>query len=399
MTTRVLPAIRDMRRRSSRAKSSFASRSGSCGASPSGPPAPPGVRRSRWSSCSACSLSVPHPLVRRAEPLEELADRLVLGRDRIVAFDLLASSCSRCDRRSSRLAASRRSSASRWPRRWWRNDRAPEASEQPGVDVRGRRRARFPIAGEVRLDLPHDGRRRLQLGEQGQELVVPLGEQPADDLGLGRFRLAFVLALDGSEQVAHQAERQLGGGERDEPRLALADLLLERSSIRRLRSSRASPSAGRPPPGTPHPAARIPTLVLSRTFSCSLRAVFRAAISAVSRPRSRVRGRRDPRAAWRPRRRGGQPRFEDGGVGDQALGDVEAQQRLDGRPQHLAAGLVLGERSDLLRVEEEELRDLQREEVLDELAPVLRVPAIGQAIERHLELLPHLACPARSSTG
>ena len=74
--------------------------------------------------------------------------------------------------------------------------------------------------------------------------------------------------------------------------------------------------------------------------------------------------------------------FQDGGVGDQALGDIEAQERLDGRPQHLAAGLILGQRADLLRVEEEELRDLQREEVLDELAPVLGVPAVGQAIER-----------------
>ncbi len=81
----------------------------------------------------------------------------------------------------------------------------------------------------------------------------------------------------------------------------------------------------------------------------------------------------------------------DGGVGDQALGDVEPEERLHGRPQHLAAGLVLGERADLLGVEEEELRDLQREEVLDELAPVLGVPAVGQAVERDLELLPHLA--------
>jgi hypothetical protein len=85
-----------------------------------------------------------------------------------------------------------------------------------------------------------------------------------------------------------------------------------------------------------------------------------------------------------------EPRFEGRRVRDQPLGDIEAQQRFDGRPEHLAAGLVLGERANLLRVEEEELRDLQGEEVLDELAPMLGVPAIGLAIQRDLKLLAHL---------
>ena len=86
------------------------------------------------------------------------------------------------------------------------------------------------------------------------------------------------------------------------------------------------------------------------------------------------------------------------GVGDQALGDVEAQQRLDRRAQHLAAGLVLGQRADLLGVEEEELRDLEREEVLDELAPVLGVPAVGQAIQRAPAALRAPCRPAHSRT-
>ena len=71
--------------------------------------------------------------------------------------------------------------------------------------------------------------------------------------------------------------------------------------------------------------------------------------------------------------------------------------RLDGGPQDLAARLVLGEGADLLRVEEEELRDLEREEILDELAPVVGVPAIRQAIDRDLRLLPDL--PALHAPG
>ena len=70
-----------------------------------------------------------------------------------------------------------------------------------------------------------------------------------------------------------------------------------------------------------------------------------------------------------------QPGLEDGGVGDQPLDDVQPQQRLDRRPERLAAALVLGQRPDLLGVEEEELGDLERDELLDQLGPVVRVPA------------------------
>ncbi len=99
--------------------------------------------------------------------------------------------------------------------------------EEPCLNVVSRPGARFSVPGEMRLDLPHDGRRRLQLGEQGENLLVALVEQAPDDLGLGRFRLALVLVLDGFEQVADQAERQLRGGQGDELRVARADLLGE----------------------------------------------------------------------------------------------------------------------------------------------------------------------------
>ena len=86
-----------------------------------------------------------------------------------------------------------------------------------------------------------------------------------------------------------------------------------------------------------------------------------------------------------------QIRFHDTRVGNQALGDIEAQQRLDRRAQHLAARLIFSQRADLLGVKKEELRDFEREEVLDELVPVLGMPAVDYTIQQHAELLAHLA--------
>ena len=104
----------------------------------------------------------------------------------------------------------------------------PGVERQPGVDVSSAVKARdSPVIGQVLLDLPHDGGGAFSLGEHGQQAVIPLREEPTDDLDLGRQPLALVLALDPLQQIVHQAQRQLGGGQGDEPRLALVDLLLE----------------------------------------------------------------------------------------------------------------------------------------------------------------------------
>ena len=88
ITTRVLPAMRAMRCRSSWANSSFASRSliaWSRAFRASQSALRSAIARS---SCFASSLSVARRSVGRAEALEKLADPLVLRRDRQRALDV-----------------------------------------------------------------------------------------------------------------------------------------------------------------------------------------------------------------------------------------------------------------------------------------------------------------------
>ncbi len=82
-------------------------------------------------------------------------------------------------------------------------------------------------------------------------------------------------------------------------------------------------------------------------------------------------------------------RFHGRGVGDQPLGQVEPQQRFDGGAEDRAATLVLGQETDFLGVEEEQLRDAQRHQFLDHLVPVVRKPAVADAIAGDVQFLGH----------
>ncbi len=75
-----------------------------------------------------------------------------------------------------------------------------------------------------------------------------------------------------------------------------------------------------------------------------------------------------------------QPGPEDRAVGDEPLDDVESEQRLDGGAERLAAGFFFRERADLLGVEEEQLRNVERKEVLDQLRPIVREPLVGHTV-------------------
>jgi hypothetical protein len=86
-----------------------------------------------------------------------------------------------------------------------------------------------------------------------------------------------------------------------------------------------------------------------------------------------------------------QPRLHHRGVGGEPFDQVQPEQRLDRRPQRRAAAGVLRQRPDLLAVEEEQLRDLQRNQLLDDLRPVARQCGAVQLVLVDAERLAELA--------
>lgn len=76
-------------------------------------------------------------------------------------------------------------------------------------------------------------------------------------------------------------------------------------------------------------------------------------------------------------------RLQDGAVGDEPLNDIEAQKRFDGGAEGLAAAFIFGQDPDFLGIEEEKLRDVEREEVFDQLRPIIRQPRVGQPVLQH----------------
>ena len=87
----------------------------------------------------------------------------------------------------------------------------------------------------------------------------------------------------------------------------------------------------------------------------------------------------------------GQPRLQHRGVGDEPFDDVQSEQCLDRRPQRFAATRVLGQRPNLLAVEKEELRNLQRDQFFDQLRPVGRERVAEHVVLEDAEALAELA--------
>ena len=209
MTTRVLPAIRDMRRRSSRANRPSPPARGSCwslAVRASSSALRSAIARS---SCFACSLELPHPLVRRPDPLEEPADPLILRRDRHVALDLLGLPFE-TDRRSRslRLPAS---SASRWPRRWsMRPTSTPTATA--AATSRVRERPRLPIRARCVLTFCTVDRRNSQLASKATSRSSRSASIRRTIPASAAVRSRSSCRSTHSSRSPDQAERQLGGG-------------------------------------------------------------------------------------------------------------------------------------------------------------------------------------------
>ena len=86
--------------------------------------------------------------------------------------------------------------------------------------------------------------------------------------------------------------------------------------------------------------------------------------------------------------------FEQCGVGDQCSATAGLRRRF----QDLATRLVLGQRTDSRRRKKKSGRDLQREELLDQRLPVLRVPAIEEGVSGTRACTPPCTCQERCTS-
>ncbi len=221
-----------------------------------------------------------------------------------------------------------------------------------------------------------------------QELPVPLLQQSLDQVGPRGLAFLPALFLHALEQIRNEQERQVARGQGDQ--LPAQFLLL----------AHHDPKPGLPLlPGLPvcAPSGRERLLrLLQIRFRPQSAVLQRGSLrdedgnASLGFPDELLKSCNLGLMLRRPRSPG-QPGLQDRAVGDQPLDDVEAQQRFDGRPEGLAAALVLGQRADLLGVEEEQLRDVQRQEVLDQLRPVVRKPRVVQPVLKDPQLLAHPA--------
>jgi hypothetical protein len=227
---------------------------------------------------------------------------------------------------------------------------------------------------------------RRQLGglQHFQQPGVALGQQPLHDLGLGAEPVPGVLVTHALQQVGHHHQRQFARGQRQELTVQLLD-----------EAAQLAQAADALLPLLPVPSARGGEGSL-RLLQLVLRTQPR-----ILQARPLFRQRRQLRLEvavlflqrgglgllLRRPRLPGQPRLHHRGVGDEPFDDVQAEQGLDRRPQGLAVTRILGQRANLLAVEEEELRNLQRDQLFDQLRPVCRERAAEHIVLDDTEAL------------
>ena len=240
---------------------------------------------------------------------------------------------------------------------------------------------------------PHDVydiARELFLGESLEDLAVAIRQHAVNDRLFRRKLLHGVLIAGGGEQFGDEAQGKRPRGELHELQLQAAAPRFE---------VRKDFAAGLP---------LLPVLAadgLKRLFCFLLR---------VGGPRQRVRQggavffcpselallgvelrlqRRDLRVGRDGRHLLREAGLKDAGVGNEPLGQVEPQQRLDRAAEGNLCRVFVGEETDLLGVEEEELGNAQRDDFLHEVGPVVGGALVLNAVPANTNPLAKRAAP------